>query len=313
MGFMRGLAVVAMATAVVGTVRSAAADEAKRTDAQGSGKQCECAPCAGGTAVQQINKPVDTTADKANRAVVGDQVQNENNWSAAHPREAERREKAVEGRTSMQPEGRTNLQPEGRTSMQPGEVTPPAPAEPGGFGGIVRDVTRSVDRPGKYNPFSIGLNPLGLFVGGRLSFEAEWAPTVHHAIVVSPHFVHTTADVATGGNTTMSQAFTGIGGEIGYRYYTGHRGMNGIFVGPSLIAGVYNAGLPTGNQAFSNVGLAADVGLQDVLWNHVIVGGGVGLEYLLVSHDFGDLPAGPSTVAASGLKPRMLFTLGYGF
>jgi hypothetical protein len=178
---------------------------------------------------------------------------------------------------------------------------------------MVRDVTRSVDTPGTYDPFALTLNPLGLFVGGRLSFNAEWAPAVHHSLVVSPHFVHTTADVATSGNTTASQAFTGVGGEIGYRYYTGHRGPNGIFVGPSLIAGAYNAGLPSGNQAFTNIGIAADVGVQDILFNHLVVGAGIGIEYLSVSHDFGDLPTGPSTIASTGLKPRMLLSAGYGF
>jgi hypothetical protein len=138
-------------------------------------------------------------------------------------------------------------------------------------------------------------------------------PAAHHSIEVSPHFVHTTADVATSGNTTASQAFTGIGGEIGYRYYTGHRGPNGVFVGPSLIAGVYNAGLPSGNQAFTNIGIAGDVGVQDILWNHLVVGAGVGIEYLSVSHDFGDLPTGPSTIASSGFKPRVLLSAGYGF
>jgi hypothetical protein len=89
--------------------------------------------------------------------------------------------------------------------------------------------------------------------------------------------------------------------------------LNGIFVGPSLVGGVYNAGLPTGNQPFTNIGVAADVGLQDILWDHLVVGGGIGVEYLIVSHDFGDLPLGPSTIASSGLKPRVLLTVGYGF
>ncbi len=267
--------------------------------------------------LQQFNRQAESAGNRLNRMFVGDRQQNENEWAAAHPREAERKESGAPpekvGRTNAQPrEGRTNVQPEGRTSMQPGEVAPPPPQE-GGFGRVVRDVTESVDQAGTYNPFAIEVNPLGLFVGGRLSFNAEWAPAVHHALVVSPYFVHTTADIAVSGNATTSQAFTGVGGELGYRYYTGHRGMNGIFVGPSLIAGVYNAGLPNGNQPFTNIGIAADVGVQDVFWNHLIVGGGIGVEYLSVSHDFGDLPTGPSTIASSGVKPRLLLSAGYGF
>ncbi len=89
--------------------------------------------------------------------------------------------------------------------------------------------------------------------------------------------------------------------------------MNGVFVGPSLIGGLYNGGLPNGNQAFTNIGVAADVGLQDILWNHVVGGGGVGVEYLQVSHSFGDLPTGPSTVASTGIKPRLVLSAGYAF
>ena len=154
----------------------------------------------------------------------------------------------------------------------------------------VEDATHATDKPGKYDPFAIEWSPLGLISGGRLSLNLEWAPVTHNVILVSPHLVHTTADIATDSNTTTEQAFTGFGGEIGYRYYTGRRGMNGVFLGPSVIAGVYNAGLPDGDQAFTNIGVAADLGLQEIFWNHLVVGGGVGVEYLHVSHDFHDPP-----------------------
>ena len=150
-------------------------------------------------------------------------------------------------------------------------------------------------------------------MGGRVSFNAEWAPVTHHVLLVSPHFVHTSVDVATSGDTTQSQTFSGFGGELGYRYYTGHRGMNGVFIGPSLIAGFYTAGLPNGNQPFSDVGAAVDVGAQEIFLDHIVVGGGIGLEYLSVSHDFHDLPSGPSAIATTGIKPRLLLSAGYGF
>jgi hypothetical protein len=157
------------------------------------------------------------------------------------------------------------------------------------------------------------LNPLGLVLGGRFSINGEWAPVAHHALVVSPHFIHTTANIATAPRMTASETFTGVGSEIGYRYYTGHRGMNGVFFGPSLILGVYNAALPGGNQAFTTAGLAADVGVQEILSDHFVLGAGVGLQYLSSSHDFGDLPTGPSLIASSGFKPRFLASAGYGF
>ena len=42
-------------------------------------------------------------------------------------------------------------------------------------------------------------------------------------------------------------------------------------------------------------------------------GGGVGIEYLGVNHDFGDLTDSPSTIAQEGVKPRLLFEAGYAF
>jgi hypothetical protein len=262
-----------------------------RAEAQGPGT----------SAVQQANAS-DTAANRLNGRIVGVDRQRRNEETAMTPRTQYR----------CVAESRGANRGAGVTSMQGGVGQTAAPAT-GGFERTVRDVTEATNPPGPYRPFAIEINPLGLFVGGRLSLNAEWAPATHHAIVLSPHFVHTTASVPLGGGTMGSQAYTGVGTEIGYRYYTGSRGMNGVFVGPSLIMGVYNAGLPMGNQAFTNVGVAGDVGLQEILWNRIVVGGGVGIEYLQVSHDFGDLPIGPSTIASTGFKPRFLLEAGYGF
>lgn len=280
----------------------------------------------GGPAVQHANESADTAGNRLNRSIVGAERQRRNEEEAMRPRTeyrcvAERRASHREGLTSKQGTGRTNTQGTGRASMQPGgepntaanQVGQTAAQATGGFERTVRDVTEATNPPGPYRPFAIEINPLGLFVGGRLSFNGEWAPVTHHAIQVSPHFVHTTANVPLSGGTMGTEAFTGAGTELGYRYYTGTRGMNGVFVGPSLILGLYNAGLPAGNQLFTNVGVAADVGIQQILWNHVVVGGGVGVEYLQVSRDFGDLPTAPSTIASTGFKPRFLLEAGYGF
>ncbi|HEY3819727.1 MAG TPA: hypothetical protein VGL81_21310 [Polyangiaceae bacterium] len=272
----------------------------------------------GGPALKKANAAADSTADRINRAIVGDAQQNENNAAAANPRAAEMRENGGEQkRAAARPAAGAASMQGGVTSMQPGSETgpqqEPTVPPPTGLERTVRDATLSTDKPGRYNPFALELSPLGLFLGGRLSFNAEWAPAVHHAIVVSPYITHTSVNIATSGSTTESQTFTGVGGEIGYRYYTGHKGMNGVFVGPSLIGGIYNAGLPNGNQPFTNIGVAVDVGLQQIFWNHIVVGGGLGLEYLSVSHDFADLPTSPSIIAESGVKPRFLLEAGYAF
>lgn len=235
-------------------------------------------------AVPKANAAADAAGTTANGAVVGTDTERQNQRDAVAPRP----------------------NPQKTPPQKVGQTTTTA-------ADVVHDVTQQTDRPGRYRPFALELNPLGLFVGGRVSINAEWAPVTHHVITLSPHFVHTSADVAASPSTTESETFTGFGGELGYRYYTGHRGMNGVFIGPSLIAGAYNAGLPNGDQPFTDVGVAADVGVQEIFADHIVVGGGVGVEYLSVSHDFHDLPAGPSTVASSGLKPRLLLEAGYGF
>ncbi len=176
-----------------------------------------------------------------------------------------------------------------------------------------QDVTRALDQPGKYNPVAVTWNPLGAVVGGRVSFNIEYAPVTHHVIIASPHFANPSQDVSVAPDVMRTNRFTGVGGELGYRYYTGSRGMNGIFIGPSIIGGVYNADLMQGNTAFTNIGVAADIGIQQVFFDHLALGAGAGIQYLSVSENFGDLATGPSTIASSGFKPRLLAQAGYAF
>lgn len=176
-----------------------------------------------------------------------------------------------------------------------------------------RDVTRALDQPGKYNAVAATWNPLGMIVGGRVSFNVEYAPLTHHVIIVSPHFASPSQRMSDGTDSTYEYRFTGAGGEIGYRYYTGHKGMNGIFVGPSLIGGMYDAKLGESSTLFTNIGLAADLGIQQIFFDHLALGAGAGIEYLYVSKAFGELATSPSTIAVSGLKPRLLAQAGYAF
>ena len=68
--------------------------------------------------------------------------------------------------------------------------------------------------------------------------------------------------------------------------------------------------LTDGGPRDTRIRFYRDLGL---IRGHLLVGGGVGVEYLSVSHDFHDLPTGPSTVASSGVKPRLLGQAGYAF
>jgi hypothetical protein len=136
---------------------------------------------------------------------------------------------------------------------------------------------------------------------------------MHHVVVLSPHFASPAADIAVSPNVLQRHSFTGAGAEMGYRYYTGSRGMNGLFVGPSLLFGVYNASLPTSSQAFTNVGVAVDAGIQQIFFDRLVLGAGAGIGYVSASREFGDLPMSPASIAESGIKPRILASAGAAF
>lgn len=302
-----------VATACIASAATASADEAKKpkqTQPQKQTKKQKKAQPAeteqsrqkaqqgvaeeAQRAVDEANRKASADAAQANTAVVGKKTESDNERRARDP--------------NLRPKpggSKDTAEAVGRTTTTAAEVV----------GKAVEDTTRATDKPGSYAPFSLEWNPLGLIIGGRVSIQGLWAPTTHHVVVINPHFIHTSADIAlTVDPTTKStQTYTGVGGELGYRYYTGHRGMNGVFIGPSLIGGVYNASLPGSDQVFTDWGFAADVGLQEIIGDHFTIGGGVGLEYLHASHDFGDLPAGPSAIAKTGVKPRLLFSGGYAF
>jgi hypothetical protein len=168
------------------------------------------------------------------------------------------------------------------------------------------------DRPGPFRSVTIGINPLA-FVIARVSLDFTYSPIEHHAIVVSPHFQSSTQNISLTNDVTFSQHYTGGGGEVGYRYYTGHRGANGFFIGGSFIMGWYKAELQQGDTNFTNFGGAVDVGVQTFLADNFTVGVGAGLQWTHVSQDFGDLPFGASTIAGGGLKPRLLASAGAAF
>jgi hypothetical protein len=234
------------------------------------------------------------SAQEANKSIVGDKTQEENERKAREERDRKAKEDA-EAKKAGEKVGRAT------TTAATGII------------GAGEDVTRATNPRGEYSPVAVTWNPLGAIVGGRVSFNVEYAPVTHHVLIVSPHFANPSQDVVSAGGATQTNRYTGVGAEVGYRYYTGTRGPNGIFIGPSLVGGVYNAAVPGPDVVFANVGVAADVGVQYLAWDHLALGAGVGVEYLHVTHDFGDLPAGPSTIASSGVKPRLLAQAGYAF
>lgn len=173
------------------------------------------------------------------------------------------------------------------------------------------------DRPAD-DPFrSIGLtaNPLSLILL-RIGLNIDYLPAPHHAITVNPfgQFISVGDKGSIGGETS----YTNIGGELGYRFYTGRRGANGFFVGPfftlmnsSASTSVTLAGKTTESSAsLLSYGGGVDLGGQHVFKSGFTIGGGAGVMYLKSSATAANTS---TTVKFDGALPRFLFTIGYSF
>ena len=170
--------------------------------------------------------------------------------------------------------------------------------------------------------FALSTNPLNLFIG-RYGINFEYQPTLHHGLIVSPHYDHVNADVSTidittGYAVTYNDSFSGFGTELGYRFYSGDKGFNGFFAGPSLLLATYKSsgsllGSNNATQSFSSIGWAWEVGGQGQLGGGFIIGGGFGMQYTSVSKNFSDLPATAAIIAGGGWRPRFIMSIGDAF
>jgi hypothetical protein len=168
-------------------------------------------------------------------------------------------------------------------------------------------------------------NPLPLIIG-KLSVNAVIAPGDHHALVLTPFYVSTTtvpvavascADAACDQSTSTQlpkQTFSGIGAEIGYRYYTGLGGPRGFFAGPSLIFGVMNAKPQVGDSlGYLDLGLAADVGYEMLVNDKLAITLGGGVQYTLPDKTIPTQQFPADIYANSRLAPRALASIGWAF
>lgn len=174
----------------------------------------------------------------------------------------------------------------------------------------------------------VALNPLALTFA-RLSIDVDRPLGVHHALHASVH-----AQLMPS-NDLYDTAFFGGGGEIGYRYYTGSRGAEGLFVGPSLVGGIYatSGSLPQWTETFAAGGPSLDVGYATFLGSHAWLAVGIGAQYTWSTRDLDpDVASPPSSegsIAANvsipirhgitsdatgpGIRPRLLVSLGWAF
>jgi hypothetical protein len=172
--------------------------------------------------------------------------------------------------------------------------------------------------------WAIELNPLATAID-RYSIQGEYLPAVHHALTLNPFYTSATITASVNGETDDLGSVKGGGAELGYRYYTGVKGPNGFFVGPSLLFARYRESVTVvdsqGNasvaaDSFTSIGGAIDIGGQGVVGPGIVVGGGFGLQYTTNSKTVANTDNFNLTsalIAGGGVRPRFLFTIGYAF
>ncbi len=176
------------------------------------------------------------------------------------------------------------------------------------------------DAPHSRRILAIEWNPLPLFTIGKLSANVVFVPVDHHALVLSPFYAWTSTapiyifDDAGTPTQLPEQKFKGFGGEIGYRYYFGEGGPRGFFVGPSLILASFTATAADASKThFFDVGVAADAGYEVLIADNVALSLGGGLQYVATTKSIPDQQFPARIYANSGLRPRVLASVGWAF
>ncbi len=175
------------------------------------------------------------------------------------------------------------------------------------------------DKPPAGRWLALEWNPLALIIG-KVSVNAVIVPVDHHALVLSPFFATTTTNPIDvydpSGNATQlpAQKFWGVGGEIGYRYYTGLGGPRGLFAGPSLILGAMTAEAQNGTStSYMDLGLAADVGYQMLVVDDLSLTLGAGAQYSFPSRSIPGQQFPADVYANARVFPRALASIGWAF
>jgi hypothetical protein len=168
---------------------------------------------------------------------------------------------------------------------------------------------------------AIALNPLALAIG-RYSIQGEYLVSLHHAVTLNPFYTNAPVRVTVGSQEVDGGSLTGFGTELGYRYYSGRKGPEGFFVGPSLLFGSFSqsgatgiSGRPATSDSFVAYGGAIDIGGQGIVGPGIVLGAGVGLQYTATSEDIttSNLNLASAIIAGGGLRPRFLLHAGFAF
>lgn len=166
---------------------------------------------------------------------------------------------------------------------------------------------------------TVTVNPLGIAIE-RYGANIEVVPVPHHAIVGSLYAqsVPTWMARSVSGRSEINEsAGSSLGGEIGYRLYSGTVGADGLFAGASFVSmplayprladDLRSADL----RRFTASGAALDIGVQKVTSSGFTIGGGIGVMYLAYS-----LPEDTRRIPLAiepHVLPRLLLAAGWSF
>lgn len=170
--------------------------------------------------------------------------------------------------------------------------------------------------------FAFTVNPLNYLIL-RYGFNFEYQPVAHHGLIVSPHFESLSGNPSDDCSDTKCKiTLRGGGVELGYRFYTGSQGFNGLFVSPSLVLAAYDVDSvhygSNSHRTYTSIGAALDVGGQ---WQtgHFVLGGGIGVQYKeFLGERFGVPERGLEAIfmqynASDEFHLRVLMSIGYAF
>lgn len=164
--------------------------------------------------------------------------------------------------------------------------------------------------------FTISANPLNLALNS-ISVNGEYMLTKHHGLTVTPSFVITPKDALF---DVFMEARGDFGIEVGYRFYSGSRGTNGFFMGPSFVymymhrRAIHNdSDEVVERDSYSVYGLAVDLGGAHVSKGGFFIGAGGGMMFLRTTRDKYPLPKMGDDDGGRVTWPRVLFFVGQAF
>jgi hypothetical protein len=201
---------------------------------------------------------------------------------------------------------------------------PPPPAAPVPKLELTNKDKVLVPRADAPRRLSIELNPLSI-AGGRYGLNVEVAPFVHHVLVGSAYYQtfqpYVLERIMPKAVDSSHGAPAKVGGEVGYRFYSGRRGANGFFIGASgvlmpLVLPRVTPELKAEPASFYAYGGALDVGIQGITDSGFTIGAGVGAMYLAYNApESAKLPANVPPVKSlePHFLPRVLLAAGWSF